>query len=256
MYDRFLTVFAVLLLGITITASVHAQSTPGEGDLVINEIMYNPSGAGNEPGHEWFEVKNVSGLGVDINGCTISDGEGTHTIAASTTIADGGYFVLGYSDTITGVAVDYVYNGGPGNGANIQLANSGDDITIACGVTTIDTVTYNSGSGWPTSTDGTAISFGVPTGQTNYAALNDSGSNWRHSTSIIGGGNSDKGTPGAKNDDVLGATAITLSSFIARSRQYTLVGFVRHRPAVDLLGVALIAAAAGLTILKRRRPTQ
>lgn len=224
---------------------------------MINEIMKNPSTA--EPSTEWFEVKNVSGSDLDIGGCTISDGEDTHTIAASTTVtAADPYFVFGYSNSISGVTVDYVYNGGSGNGANIHLANTSDQITIECGGTTIDSVSYNSGAanGWPSDTEGRSIAFGIPMGAgTDYYLQNDSGSNWERSTSEIGGGNTDTGTPGAKNDDVLGATVIILTSFIAHSNQ----GIARPEYVLAAVSRWLwlmlgLAAAAGLTILKRRRP--
>lgn len=251
---RFLTAFWVgLFFSLVLMASARAQSPPGVGDLVINEIMYNPSGGvENEPDHEWFEVKNVTGSALDANNCTISDNANTYTISGSPTIPAGGYFVFGRSNSIPGVTVDYVYG-------NIQLNNTGnDDITITCNSTVIDVVAYGTSSPWPSSTDGTSISFGVLTGQTDYATLNDSGSNWKHSTSTCCSG-SDFGTPGAVNDDILGPTAITLSSFAA-GRGGSLVQFGRARDATSRLPIATLVAVvvivATLATLRHRRPTQ
>ncbi len=235
MHDKgFKALLAMLCTVLWLAAAAHAQQTPTAGDLVINEIMYNPSTT--EPDTEWFEVKNVSGNELDINGCTISDGEDTHTISGASPITAGDYFVFGYSNSITGVTVDYAY--GP---SNIRLANTGDQITITCEATTIDTVSYGDSSPWPSSVNGWAIAFGVPTGGgTDYATLNDDGNNWEHSTSQIGGGNTDLGTPGARNDDVLGPNAITLSTFAANA--------VEDLSAAASWPLAALAGIAALTL--------
>ena len=203
--------------------------------------MYNPSTT--EPDTEWFEVKNVSGNELDINGCTITDGEDTHTISGAPTIAAGDYFVFGYSNSITGVTVDYAYDD------NIRLANYGDQITITCAGTVIDAVSYDDSSPWPSDTNGQAIAFGVPVGGgTDYATLNDDGNNWKHSTSQIGGGNTDLGTPGAKNDDVLGPNAVSLLTFAVHT--------IASSPSLWPLTALASAAApgfAGLLWARRRR---
>jgi len=201
--------FLVVLMIVGWTTTVMAA--PSVGDLVINEIMYNPSGT--EPNPEWFEVKNVSGTTQDVSGCVISDAAShSHTIANGTSIAAGDYFVFGYSSSIPDVTVDYVYGGS----GNVSLNNGAETIQIACNTTIIDSVSYDTSSPWPSSIDGTSISFGIPDGGgTNYASLNDNGNNWKHSTSQIGTSNTDLGTPGTKNDDVLGPTTITLRSLTA-----------------------------------------
>ncbi len=204
---------ALLWVGLWLTIAARTQQTPSAGELVIDEIMYDPTT--EEPDTEWFEVKNVSNADLDVGGCTISDGEATHTIASNTVIPSGDYFVFGYSSVITGVTVDYPY----GSTGKLQLANGGDQITITCNSTVIDAVNYDDSSPWPSDSSGAgkSIAFGVPSGGgTDYAALNDDGNNWGHSTSQIGGGNTDLGTPGARNDDVLGPNAITLRRLTAK----------------------------------------
>lgn len=242
MHDKkFIGLLLALCIVLWLAVITHAQQTPTAGDLVINEIMYNPSTS--EPGTEWFEVKNITGSAADINGCTISSGSATHTIASAPTIAAGDYFVFGRNSSITGVTVDYSYGGS----GDIRLNNSGsDDITITCNSTTIDSVTYGTSSPWPSSTNGTSISFGV-TGGGAPDSQNDNASNWGHSTSTCCSG-SDKGTPGAKNDDVLGATVVTLLSLSAHSTLAPL-------PAWPLAALAALAALAlvGLLWARRRR---
>ena len=223
---------------------------------MINEIMYNPPGTGNEPDHEWFEVKNVSGLALNADGCVISSTNDTsHTIASGTTIASGAYFVFGRSSSITGVSVDYPY----GTSGNIRLNNNSDSVTITCGATTVDSVSYGTSAPWPSNTDGKSISFGVISGGSAADLQNDNASNWGHSTSTCCGG-SGKGTPGAVNDDVLGPTAITLSSFTPHSVQsvaesgWPLAALFRS-PMAGLMEVAFAAMAASLAVLRRRRPS-
>jgi hypothetical protein len=111
------------------------------GDLVINEIMYDPSTS--QPDTEWFEVKNVSGRTLDINSCTISDADNnSHMISGASNVNDGDYYIFGASSSITGVTVDYTY------GTGIPLANTtpGDTIKISCGSTLIDEVSYDVGA--------------------------------------------------------------------------------------------------------------
>ena len=237
---RFLSLLAALCTVLLLAVATHAQQTPTAGDLIINEIMYNPSS--DEPGTEWFEVKNVSANELNINGCTISDNQYTHTVSGAPNISSGDYYVIGHTGS-TGVTYDYAY----GSATNIQLANGGDTITITCTSTTIDEVIYDGSSPWPSDTNGRAIAFGIPTGGgTDYTTLNDNGDNWEHSTSEIGGSNSDRGTPGAVNDDVLGANAITLRSLSARP--------ISARPSTWPPAVLAGAVAlAGLLWAKRRR---
>jgi len=201
----------MVVVGLGLSTAVRAQSTPGLGDLVINEIMYNPDGA--EPGEEWFEVRNTTGVNLDIGNCVISSLNDTdHTISPGTSIPPHSYFVFGRSSSIPGVSVDYAY----GTSGSIRLNNSNDSITITCGSTVIDTVTYGTSSPWPSNVNGTSIAFGLPSGGSTPYSENDNGANWGHSTSTCCGG-SGKGTPGARNDDILGPTAITLSTFVAHS---------------------------------------
>ena len=86
-------------------------------ELVINEIMQNPSAVGDDAG-EWFEIHNPTGAAVDIDGWTIrDDGSDTHLInnGGPLLVPAGGYVVLGNnadSGTNGGVTVDYSYNGG------------------------------------------------------------------------------------------------------------------------------------------------
>ncbi len=225
------------------TANIYDPGAiPTTGELIINEVMYHPStSAGND---EWFEVKNVASDVRNVNGCVITDGDGgiDHTITDAHIIIPGRYYVFGANSSTTGVDEDYDY------GVENALANtgSGDTITLTCNGVVVDEVDYEvNQNGWPAS-EGISISFGIPNGSSgNYHLDNDSGSNWGDSTSAIGGGNTDLGTPGAVNDDVLGPTALTLA---------TITGGSDHSgPLVYLAGGAALLLAGALFLLRRRK---
>ncbi len=65
--------------------------------VVINEIMYNPSGSGNDAPKEWVELYNTSNDTVDVDGWTIgNDSLSAHSQFSygSTTIPAGGYAII------------------------------------------------------------------------------------------------------------------------------------------------------------------
>ena len=73
---------AVVFQNIVITATTAARRSD-PGDLVITEVMQNPSAVGDGDG-EWFEIQNVSGSDIDIDGWTISDRDSdSHVIATA-----------------------------------------------------------------------------------------------------------------------------------------------------------------------------
>jgi predicted extracellular nuclease len=164
---------------------------PAVGDLVITEIMQNPSAVSNSNG-EWFEIANVSGDDVDLDGWTISDeGTDTHTIAGTVIVPAGGYAVLGRNaDFVTngGVAVDYEYS-------SFFLSNSADEVLLTSDDSTLfDRVAYDGGPSFP---DPTGASMGLEPTLTDIVS-NDDGANWCTTSSPLSGG--DNGTPGAEND--------------------------------------------------------
>lgn len=168
-------------------------SGPFPGDLVITEVMQNPSVVGDGSG-EWFEVQNVSGSDINIDGWTISDSDNdSHLISNGGTlnVAAGGFVVLGNNTDAGsngGAAVDYGYGG------SWFLSNSADEVILtAPDSVEFDRIEYDGGTAWP---DPTGASMSLDVDFTSTSA-NDDGANWCEATATYGDG--DLGSPGAAN---------------------------------------------------------
>ncbi|HUV14290.1 MAG TPA: lamin tail domain-containing protein, partial [Acidobacteriota bacterium] len=102
-----------------------------EAQIVINEIMQNPSAVSDADG-EWFEVFNPTGSPIDLNGWAIQDnGSDTHVInnGGLLLIPAGGFLVLGNNGNFAtngGVTIDYVFSG-------IAVANGADELVLLDG---------------------------------------------------------------------------------------------------------------------------
>jgi cysteine-rich repeat protein len=158
----------------------------GLGDIVINEIMYDPDIVTDANG-EWFELINTTANDINLEGCVISDNGSDSHILGSLTIFANGYAVLAKNaDPLTngGITPDYVYSG-------FTLGNTDDEIILTCNSAEIDRVEYDEGSGWSAGIGG-SIMLDDPTSDNNNPA------NW--SISIIPFGAGDKGTPGSQNE--------------------------------------------------------
>ena len=167
-----------------------ANDCPALAELVINEIMNNPSAVPDADG-EWFELFNPTAGDIDINGWTIQDNDfDFHVInnGGPLVITGGGYLVLGINadpGVNGGVSVDYEYD-------NFLLGNSGNEIVLLdAGLTEIDRVEYDGGVTFPDPT-GASMALRDP------ALDNSLGANWCTASTPYGEG--DLGTPGEAND--------------------------------------------------------
>ncbi len=159
-------------------------------ELVIHEIMNNPSAVGDGDG-EWFEIYNPTGSAIDIDGWTIEDNDfDSHLInnGGPLPVPAGGFVVLGNnadSASNGGVSVDYEYSG-------FFLSNSADEVVLLDTVLVeVDRVEYDGGPVFP---DPTGASMAL----VDPALDNNDGTNWCTSTTPFGDG--DLGTPGLAND--------------------------------------------------------
>lgn len=130
-----------LLIVTTFSHGLTHAVTIQPGDLLISEVMANPSSVSDTNG-EWFELFNTSATSININGFTISDnGNNSHQITngSSLLIAPGAYLVLGRNGDITnngGYVADYVYT-------NFTLSNMLDQIVISSNNTDIVRLSYS-----------------------------------------------------------------------------------------------------------------
>ncbi len=175
---------------ITSPSCIGTITCANPGDIIITEIMQNPSAVGDSAG-EYFEIYNTTAAPISLQGWEIKDdvtASETHTIS-NLTVPANGYAVLGINSDATtngGVTVDYQYN-------TINLSNGADGIILECSATIIDQVIYDGGTTFP---DPNGISMELAASAFD-ATSNDLGSNWGESTGSISGG--DAGTPGAAN---------------------------------------------------------
>jgi len=119
------------LVSLTFLALFYIQDSKATiiSDLLITEIMANPSAVGDSRG-EWFELYNPTSDSLTLNGITISDnGTDRHTIDSinDLIINPGQFFVLGRNgdNLLNGdYMADYVYS-------NFVLSNSEDEIILS-----------------------------------------------------------------------------------------------------------------------------
>lgn len=173
---------AISIIGLfSAMPSVVSASSPG--DVVINELMYNP-GTGNQL-DEFLELYNTTGSPVDISGWSFTSGI-VLTFPPGTNIPANGYMVISPSIAQTlstyFVVSSFNYTG--------NLSNGGETVTLVDGsLTEMDTVNYDDISPWPTAPDGNGHSLELK----DPSLDNNVASNW--SASLFNNG----GTPLAQN---------------------------------------------------------
>ncbi|GAB5563695.1 MAG: hypothetical protein Wins2KO_07580 [Winogradskyella sp.] len=179
------------------------EPCPASGAIIITEIMQNPSAVGDGDG-EYFEVYNTTGTDINLNGWLITDlssASENFTVMGSLIVPANGYAVFGVNgDSMAngGLNVDYVYSG-------LFLGNGTDELSIQCGGTPIDEVTWDNGATFP-DPNGASMQLDL-----NFydATSNDNGANWFVGTLTYGAG--DIGTPGTDNE------TLSLNQFDATS---------------------------------------
>ena len=161
---------------------------PAVGDLVISEIMKNPDAMPDEDG-EWFEVTNVTGSDIDLQGLVISDlGTNYHEILMETIVPANGMAVLVRTDLAMAVW-DYDFGG-------FGLTNGSDEVILSTlGGIVIDQVWYDGGLTYP---DLTGASMALDPSIVGVLGAGMVGENWCEATSVYDTG--DYGTPGLPND--------------------------------------------------------
>ncbi|NCQ60166.1 MAG: hypothetical protein GW913_05760 [Myxococcales bacterium] len=168
-------------------------AAPAAGEIVITEIMQNPSTLSDTLG-EWFEIHNPSATDrYELMGCVITGlTDAGIMLDTSLVIAPGEYLTFA-SNIDPGFVPDVVWMSG-----SFALTNSSDSVRMSCpdgagGSTLIDEVLYDGGPIFP---DPNGASMQLDTSHTN-ATDNDGGYNWCDGMTNYNG---DLGTPGAANE--------------------------------------------------------
>ena len=141
---------------------------PAPGDLIITEIMPNPTGSPESQNHEWFEI--YVATNVDLNGVGIRrEADTDYDVVFDTHIcipATAGTYLLfaGSTDSAANAGlpdVDYEFG--------FSLLNSNSGLVVSVGGDLIDEATYSS------STDGASVSLDP---RLSTSTDNDDEDNW------------------------------------------------------------------------------
>lgn len=182
--------------------SATACSSVTVPQLVINEIMYNPSGSAETD--EFIEIKNVGTTTADLTGVFFSTLGISYQFPAGTTLAAGGLIVV--ASDLAGYASKYPTAPAPVGAFSRKLPNSNHKLVLSDAFGNfIDEVHYFDAAPWPTTPDGGGQSLEL----TSTSLDNNIAASW-FARSAAGG------TPGAENFSPL---PVTLVRFNAREEE-------------------------------------
>ena len=123
-----------------------AVTTASEGDILINEVQYNPPQPGSDAPFEWLELFNPTGESIELRGWSIRDNYKSDIIP-DLVVASRGFAIIaateGFYSNFPGVdcPVVLIEDGAIGNG----LSNDGDRLILKDGAgTVIDAISYGS----------------------------------------------------------------------------------------------------------------
>ncbi len=163
-------------------------------DLVINEIMYNPS---DNCGVEFIELYNLGSTSISLNNFKFTEGI-DYDFPAGSSIAAGDYLVLAKD------SLEFVYHYGfsPFGDYGGRLANSMDELILSGPFrVVVDSLTYLDASPWVIEPDGNGASLSLIQAGLNNALA----SNWHYSFDNCG-------TPGADNNLCLPMSNMPISA--------------------------------------------
>lgn len=150
--------------------------------IVVSEVMW-----GGEPFREYLELFNMGDREVDIEGWTLTDGEGVYIMKGR--VPQGGFYLLEYSELATPAMADEVYGD---DSPDLVLDDIGDRISLLDRWGDIIAVVNGEEASWPAGfAEGHGASMELIDAETDYGA-----SNWRGS---VGGDLIPSGTPRAVN---------------------------------------------------------
>ena len=129
----------------TADLGVRLRETAAVREVVLSEIAWGGTSApalvarpaGFDPettSDEWLELRNTTNRTIDLTGWTLRAADGTPSIVLRGRIPAYGYYLLERTDdgSAPAATADQIYTG--------ALGNTGEDLTLSDGVTTIDRV--------------------------------------------------------------------------------------------------------------------
>jgi hypothetical protein len=173
----------LLVLPVTVFAA-------SPGDVVINEIMYNPSGTDTD--HEWIEIFNNTGSAIDLTGWRLREGGTNRNLTftqGGNNLAAGGYAII--APNAANILTDYASNANVTGGMVIDtsgftLTQTGESIALLDNLlVAISSLTYGDSAPWPEGTEGRSI------GRVSAGGSDTDPANWANEPA--------NGTPNAAN---------------------------------------------------------
>ena len=175
-----------------------------DGDIVITEILKNPTWSGDNCG-EYFEVYNTAAVDIAITGWEIGDTDDTcaamsNLLVMPELVIPAGSFALLAAEEIpadcpAGDGLDPLYSWVHNYPVGFFLSNGGDEIYICVDGYQVDAVEYADAT-FP-DTDNVAFGLNPALG---FAVDNNDGANWCDQSSALPSPSTDLGTPGVAND--------------------------------------------------------
>ena len=186
----------VELIEITDSPGLPTGGALAYGDLLITEIMSNPTALSDTEG-EWFEIYNNSDQSIDLQNLILGrDDANRHTISDALVLLPGDYAVLERNDTASIALNSYTFGSDlllPNTGAVLSIFNEGTEDNPGPLIFSVDYGAAN----FPEGT-GASICLNPNLLNASDAVL---GSSWCISSSTYNTG--DLGTPGTANDACL-----------------------------------------------------
>ncbi|MFT7678412.1 MAG: hypothetical protein ACI8QC_002402 [Planctomycetota bacterium] len=181
-------------LPVPLPGEVFAKKSSQSGEVIITEIMKDPSAVSDTSG-EWIEFYNTTSQPIDVEGWVISD---MGSDATQLTNAGLGIMVPARGYAVVAKQTDAGLNGGvqaAGSYGSFTLSNGEDEVVLSLpGGYVVDQVNYDDGVLWP---DVGGASLQLST-ERLASTWNDLGENWCSSSTPFGVG--DLGTPAARNE--------------------------------------------------------
>ncbi len=130
-------------------------------EIVINEIMYNPSSElGLDADFEWVELYNYGEDTLDLSKWEFTDGSDSYLIPVGIKLAPKSFVILARNPDTLYKTAEYMDDIGDGNDTvlgptGVSLGNAGDNVIIkdSFGIM-IDSVSYGDAAPWPSEPDG------------------------------------------------------------------------------------------------------